>query len=80
MIKLLSGGGKDMMNQKKIDEVAKLWEKTKAPKYKTLWYQYIKEYTNGINNSDRRVVPFSPGNKRNVQGLNYSRKSYLNLL
>ena len=42
------------MMQKKIDDVAKLWEKTKDPKYKDLWYKYIKEYSNGINNTNRR--------------------------
>ena len=51
--------------QKKIDDVANLWEKTKDPKYKDLWYKYIKEYVNGINNTDRRNVSSSSGNKRN---------------
>tara|TARA_R100001224_G_scaffold884_1_gene606 strand:+ start:358 stop:543 length:186 start_codon:yes stop_codon:yes gene_type:complete len=44
------------VTQKKIDELANLWEKTKDPKYKDLWYKYIKEYTNGINNLERRTV------------------------
>ena len=44
------------MTQKKIDELANLWEKTKDPKYKDLWYKLIKEYTNGINNLERRTV------------------------
>ena len=65
MIKLLSGERKDMMNLKKIDDVAKLWEKTKDPKYKDLWYNYIKEYSNGTNNSNRRDVPSSPSDKTN---------------
>ena len=34
------------MTQKKIDELANLWEKTEDPKYKDLWYKLIKEYTN----------------------------------
>ena len=25
----------------KIDQAAILWEKTKDPKYKALWYQYV---------------------------------------
>ena len=41
---------------KKIDEAAKMWEKTKDPKYKDLWYKYIKEYVNGPNNIERRIV------------------------
>ena len=53
------------MMQKTIDEMANLWEKTKDPKYKDLWYKYIKEYVNGINNTDRRNVSSSSGNKRN---------------
>ena len=65
MIKLLSGERKDMMSLKKIDDVAKLWEKTKDPKYKDLWYNYIKEYVNGTNNSNRRDVPSNSGDKTN---------------
>ena len=41
---------------KKIDNIANLWEKTKDPKYKDLWYKYIKEYVNGPNNIERRIV------------------------
>ena len=51
------------MNQKKIDDVARLWEKTKDPKYKDLWYDYIKEYINGINNSNRRNVSSNSSDK-----------------
>ena len=51
--------------QKTIDDVARLWEKTKDPKYKNLWYKYIKEYVNGLNNTDRRNVSSSSGNERN---------------
>ena len=53
------------MMRKKIDDVANLWEKTKDPKYKDLWYKYIKEWSNGINNTDRRNVSSSSGNERN---------------
>ncbi len=65
MIKLLSGEERDMMNLKKIDEVAIKWNKTKDPKDKELWYKLIKEYNNGINNSNRRNVPSSPSDKTN---------------
>ena len=41
---------------KKIDSVANLWEKTKDPKYKDLWYKYIREFANGPNNMERRNV------------------------
>ena len=64
----------------KIDEVAVMWNKTKDPKYKDLWYKLIEEFINGIDNTDRRIVSFNNRRKRNVQGFNYSRKSYVNLL
>ena len=44
---------------REIDELANLWEKTKDPKYKALWYQYVKEWANGTNNSERRYVSTS---------------------
>ena len=64
----------------KIDEAAVMWNKTKDPKYKDLWYKLIEEFVNGIDNTDRRIVSFNNRRKRNVQGFNYSRKSYVNLL
>ena len=51
------------MMQKKIDDVAKLWEKTKDPKYKDLWYKYIKEYVNGPHNIKRWTVPTNSSHK-----------------
>ena len=53
------------MIRKKIDEVANLWNKTKNPKYKDLWYKYIKEWSNGINNSNGRDVPSNPSDRTN---------------
>ena len=64
----------------KIDEAAVMWNKTKDPKYRDLWYKLIEEFVNGIDNTDRRIVSFNNRRKRNVQGFNYSRKSYVNLL
>ena len=32
---------------KKLDELANLWEKTKDPIYKDLWYKFVKEFANG---------------------------------
>jgi hypothetical protein len=46
------------MTQKKIDKVANLWEKTKDPKYKDLWYKLIKE-TYGPNSINGRNVSSS---------------------
>jgi hypothetical protein len=33
--------------QKKIDSLAELWNKTKDPKYKDLWYKLIREWSYG---------------------------------
>ena len=66
-----------MMKQKKIDEVANLWEKTKDPKYKDLWYKYIKEFVNGTNNLNRRNVSSDPSNKSNVKRYDDSSNSRL---
>ena len=41
---------------KKLDELANLWNKTKDPRYKDLWYKLIKEFSNGTNNLERRTV------------------------
>ena len=40
------------MTLKKINEAANLWEKTKDPKYKDLWYKLVKEFANvqDVNN------------------------------
>jgi hypothetical protein len=46
-----------------IDQLARLWEKTKDPKYKALWYKLVKEYADGINNSKRRFISSSTSNK-----------------
>ena len=34
----------------KIEEAARLWNKTKDPKYKEEWYKLVKEFANGSNN------------------------------
>ena len=48
----------------KIDDAAIMWNKTKDPKYKDLWYKLIKEWANGVNNTERRIVSVSAVNKR----------------
>ncbi len=53
----------DMM-QKKIDELANLWNKTKDPKYKDEWYKYIKEWADGVNNLNRRNVSSSASDRK----------------
>ena len=50
----------------KADELANLWNKTKDPKYKDEWYKYIKEWADGLNNTDRRNVSSSASDRRDV--------------
>ena len=52
-----------MVNQKKIDNIANLWEKTKDPKYKDLWYNLVKEFANGPHNIKRRTVSTDSSHK-----------------
>ncbi len=66
MIRLLSGERKNMVTRQKIDEVAIKWNKTKDPKDKDEWYKLIKEWCNGINNTDRRDVSSSASNRRDA--------------
>ena len=47
----------------KIDDAANMWEKTKDPKHKDLWYKLIKEWANGVNNTKRRIVSISSCHK-----------------
>ena len=53
-----------MVDQNELDKLANLWNKTKDPKYKELWYKKIKEFANGFNNSKRRIVSVSKCHKR----------------
>ena len=59
---------------KKIDQVANLWNKTKDPKYKDLWYKLIEEM-HGLNNPERRTVSTDSCNKTNVRGGSVDRKN-----
>ena len=40
------------MTVEKINDLANLWEKTKDPKYKDLWYKLVKEFADGKNISN----------------------------
>ena len=59
---------------KKIDQVANLWNQTKDPKYKDLWYKLIEEM-HGLNNPERRTVSTDSCNKENVRGDSIDRKN-----
>ena len=69
-----------MNKSDQLNEIANLYNKTKDPKHKDQWYKLVKELADGIDYTNRRVVSFSSRRKRNVQGLNFSKKSYVNLL
>jgi hypothetical protein len=53
-----------MTIQKKLDELANNWNKTKDPKYKKLWYEII----DGLDYIKRRPVSTHPCNKKDVRG------------
>jgi hypothetical protein len=53
---------------KKLDELANLWEKTKNPKYKELWYKLVKEFANGADNLERRTVSTTSSHEENDGG------------
>ena len=48
-----------MTTQKKLDEIANNYNKTKDPKYKKLWYHLV----NGLNNIKRRPVSTNSSHK-----------------
>jgi hypothetical protein len=45
-----------MINQGHLDKLANLWNKTKDPKYKRLWYKLVRSI-DGHNSFKRRNVP-----------------------
>ena len=52
-----------MTTQKKIDEAAIKYNKTKDPYYKDLWYKLIREFTDGADYFKRRTVSISSCHK-----------------
>ena len=48
-----------MTTQKKLDEIANNYNKTKDPKYKKLWYDLV----NGLDNIKRRPVSTDSSHK-----------------
>ena len=51
--------------QKKIDDAANMWNKTKDPQYKDLWYKLIKEFADGFDYFKRRTVSINSVVKAN---------------
>lgn len=66
--------------QNKIDEAARMFNKTKDPYYRDQWYKLIERFYNGTNNTERRVVPINTRNKKDDGRPIPSRSSWLNLL
>ena len=64
------------LNQK-INKAAIMWNKTKDPQYKDLWYKLIKEFADGSNNSKRRIVSISSCHKANDGSLVFVGRSRL---
>ena len=48
---------------KNLDSLANLWNKTKNPKYKKLWYKLVKEFANATYNFKRRSVSIDSSHK-----------------
>ena len=55
------------MTQEKIDKIAILYNKTKDPKYKDLWYKLIKEFVNVQNINNTNTVVRRNASKREVR-------------
>ena len=54
-----------LVKLKTIDKAANMWNKTKDPKYKDLWYKLIKEWANGPNYIAGRNISNSTSDKSN---------------
>ena len=47
-----------------LDKIANQYNKTKNPELKKLWHEKVKEWANGVNNIERRIVSVSSCHKR----------------
>ncbi len=50
-----------------------MWDKTREPKYKELWYKLIKEWADGNNNIKRRAISSLPSDQRFVHRGDFTR-------
>jgi hypothetical protein len=50
----------------KIDDAANMWNKTKNPYYKDLWYKLVKEFANGPYNIKRRIVSTNSSYQKDI--------------
>jgi hypothetical protein len=65
-----------MILQKRIDELAVLYNKTKNERYKKLWYKLIRE-AYGSDNTRRWTVSINTSYKENVRRDSFDRKNRL---
>jgi hypothetical protein len=65
-----------MILQKRLDELAVLYNKTKNERYKKLWYKLIRE-AYGSDNTRRWTVSINTSYKENVRGNSFNRKNRL---
>ena len=52
-----------MITQGHLDDLAREYHRTKDPQLKKLWFEKVKEWANGVNNSERRIVSVSSCHK-----------------
>ena len=48
---------------KKIDDAANMWNKTKDPQYKDLWYKLVKEHADGLDYFQKRTLSINSCHK-----------------
>jgi hypothetical protein len=65
-----------MILQKRLDELAVLYNKTKNERYKKLWYKLIRE-AYGSDNTRRWTVSINTSYKENVRRDSFNRKNRL---
>ena len=65
-----------MIPQKRLDELAVLYNKTKNERYKKLWYKLIRE-AYGSDNTKRWTVSINTSYKENVRRDSFDRKNRL---
>ena len=53
-----------MITSDQLDELANEYNKNKDKYTHDLWFEKVKEWANGVNNTERRIVSVSAINKR----------------
>ena len=53
-----------MITSDQLDELAKKYNKNKDKYVYDLWFKKVKEWADGVNNTERRIVSVSAINKR----------------